>query len=141
MFLHDYIKRYSRAPDSIAQEGQELVTYGKPNQVQKQCDGVDFDICPDIVLAAIAAAGAAALLALYAALTMNPNGRRKRRRSLEDYAPQRRSNDLGQVSPMLVFGNEQLEVYSRGLHSAYMEEKFSFHMIMLVGYMPHPLKA
>ena len=82
MFLHDYIKRYSRAPDSIALEGQELVTYGKPNQVQKQCDGVDFDICPDIVLAAIAAAGAAALLALYAALTMNPNGRRKRRRSL-----------------------------------------------------------
>ena len=123
MFLHDYIKRYSRTPDSIAQEGQELVTYGKPNQVQKQCDGVDFDICPDIVLAAIAAAGAAALLALYAALTMNPNGRRKRRRSLEDYAPQRRSNDLGQVSQMLVFGNKQMEVCAWGLHSAHMDSQ------------------
>ena len=123
MFLHDDIQRYSRTPDSIAQEGQELVTYGKPNPVQKQCNSVDFDICPDLVLAGIAAAGAAALLALYAALTQNPNGRRKRKRSLEDHAPQRRSNGLGQASQMLVFGNTQIEVYAWVLHSAHMDSQ------------------
>jgi len=60
---------------------------------------------------------------LYAALTQNPNGRRKRKRSLEDYAPQRRSNDLGQVFQMLVFGNTQIEVYAWGLHSAHMDSQ------------------
>ena len=123
MFLHDHTKRYSRAPDSVALEGQELVTYGKPNLIQKQCDGVDFDICPDVVLAGIAAAGAAALIALYMALTNNPAGRRKRKRSLEDHAPQRRSNGLGQASQMLFFGNEQMEVCAWGLHSAHMDSQ------------------
>ena len=41
------------------------------------CDGVDVDICPDLLLAGIAVAAAAAFFALYTALTME--GRRKRR--------------------------------------------------------------
>ena len=107
MFLHAYLNRYSRSHDNIALEGQEVVTYGKPNKVQELCDSVDFDICPDLVLAGIAAAGAAALLALYVALTQNPNGRRKRKRSLTDSPLQRRSNELGQVFEILVSGNDQ----------------------------------
>ena len=59
-------------------EGQKNVKYGKPNPSQEQCDSLDLDICPDLLLAGIAAAGAAALVALYVALTMNPNGKRKR---------------------------------------------------------------
>ena len=109
--------------DSVAQEGQEHVSYGKPNIIQEACDAVDFDICPDLILAAIAAAGAAAFVALYVALTMQPNGRRKRKRSLKDNAPQRRSNGLGQASQMLFFGNEQMEVCAWGLHSAHMDSQ------------------
>ena len=64
-------------------EGSTNVKYGKPNPAQEQCGSLDLDICPDVLLAAIAAAGAAALVALYVALTMQANGRRKRRRSLD----------------------------------------------------------
>ena len=71
-------------PDQVPAEGSTVVDYGKPNPSQEQCDALDLDICPDLLLAGIAAAGAAALLALYVALTMNPAGRRKRRRSLDD---------------------------------------------------------
>ena len=98
------------APDMVALEGQELVKYGKPNIIQESCDGFDFDICPDVVLATIAAIGAAAFVALYIALTMNTMGRRKRRRSLGDLAPQRRSNGLEEVSQILLIGNYQMEV-------------------------------
>ena len=70
--------------DLDASAGSKNVKYGKPNPSQEQCNALDLDICPDLLLAAIAAAGAAALVALYVALTMNPNGRRKRRRSLDD---------------------------------------------------------
>ena len=47
---------------------------------------MDAQICPDLVLAGIAALGAAALLAMYLAATQNANGKRKRRRSLEGNA-------------------------------------------------------
>ena len=67
-------------------EGSTNVKYGKPNPAQEQCGSLDLDICPDVLLAAIAAAGAAALVALYVALTMQANGRRKRRSSLDHEA-------------------------------------------------------
>ena len=51
------------------------------------------------------AAGAAAFVALYVALTMQPNGRRKRKRSLKDNAPQRRSNGLEEVFHVFLLGN------------------------------------
>ena len=108
--MHEHIKRYSRISDSVALEGQEHVSYGKPNIIQEACDAVDFDICPDLILAAIAAAGAAAFVALYVALTMQPNGRRKRKRSLKDNAPQRRSNGLEEVFHMFLLGNYQTEI-------------------------------
>ena len=91
--------------DNIALEGQEHVSYGKPNIIQEACDAVDFDICPDLILAAIAAAGAAAFVALYVALTMQPNGRRKRRRSLKDNEPQRKSDGLEELFHIFLLGN------------------------------------
>ena len=65
--------------DSVALEGQDTVYFGKPNPSQEQCDSLDLDICPDLLLAFITLVGAAALLGLYVALTMNANGRRKKR--------------------------------------------------------------
>ena len=79
-------------PDQTPAEGSKIVKYGKPNPSQEECSAFDLDICPDLLLAGIAAAGAAALIALYVALTMNPNGRRKRRRSLDDEGHQFFSN-------------------------------------------------
>ena len=79
-------------PDQTPAEGSKIVKYGKPNPSQEECSAFDLDICPDLLLAGIAAAGAAALIALYVALTMNPNGRRKRRRSLGDEGHQFFSN-------------------------------------------------
>ena len=67
--------------DQYPAEGSDTVYFGKPNPSQEQCDALDLDICPDLLLAAIAAAGAAALLALYIALTMQMFGRRKKRSS------------------------------------------------------------
>ncbi len=60
-------------------EGQKNVRFGKPSPAQEQCDSFDVDICPDLVLAAAAAFGAAAFLALYIAITTNANGRRRKR--------------------------------------------------------------
>ena len=63
----------------MALEGQDTVYFGKPNPSQEQCDSLDLDICPDLLLALITLIGAAALVAFYVALTQNPNGRRKKR--------------------------------------------------------------
>ena len=63
--------------DSLAEEGQDTVYFGKPNPIQEQC--FDIQICPDLVLALISLLGAAALLGLYLAATMNEFGKRKRR--------------------------------------------------------------
>ena len=71
-------------PDQTPAEGSDIVYFGKPNPAQEQCDSLDLDICPDLLLAAIAAAGAVAFVALYVALTMNTAGRRRRRRSQDD---------------------------------------------------------
>ena len=65
--------------DQEAAPGASVVQYGKPNPSQESCDALDLDICPDLLLAAIAAFGAIAFLTLYLAITMNGNGRRRRR--------------------------------------------------------------
>jgi hypothetical protein len=70
-----------RLYDNAVAEGQKDVYFGKPNPSQEQCDSVDLDICPDLILAFIAAASAAAFIALYIAITTNANGRRKKKRS------------------------------------------------------------
>ncbi len=71
----------SRRTDNVASPGQKNVYFGLPNPAQEQCDAIDLDICPDLLLAGIAAAAAAAFLAFYIAITMNANGRRRRKRS------------------------------------------------------------
>ncbi len=57
---------------------------GKPNPAQKNCDGAELDICPDLVLAALAAALAAGFAVLFTLITMA--GRRKRR-STDTFEP------------------------------------------------------
>lgn len=52
---------------------------GKPNPAQEACSDFDLDICPDLLLAGIAAAAAAAFALLYTAITM---AQRRKRRSL-----------------------------------------------------------
>ena len=65
--------------DSVALEGQDSVYFGQPNPSQEQCDSLDLDICPDLLLGFITLIGAGALVALYVALTQQANGRRKKR--------------------------------------------------------------
>lgn len=91
-------------------EGSTNVKYGKPNPAQEQCGSLDLDICPDVLLAAIAAAGAAALVALYVALTMQANGRRKRRRSIDHEAHEYFSqSDIFLVGRFMTFQNYSLQ--------------------------------
>ena len=91
-------------------EGSTNVKYGKPNPAQEQCGSLDLDICPDVLLAAIAAAGAAALVALYVALTMQANGRRKRRRSIDHEAHEYFSqSDIFLVGRFMTFKNYGLQ--------------------------------
>ena len=91
-------------------EGSTNVKYGKPNPAQEQCGSLDLDICPDVLLAAIAAAGAAALVALYVALTMQANGRRKRRRSIDHEAHEYFSqSDIFLVGRFMTFQNYGLQ--------------------------------
>ena len=78
--------------DSVALEGQDAVYFGQPNPSQEQCDSLDLDICPDLLLAFITLVGAGLLTALYIALTMQPNGRR-RKRSLPEY--QEEKDEIG----------------------------------------------
>ena len=63
----------------------------------------DVDICPEIVLAGVSALGAAGLLAMYVAATQNTNGRRKRRRQLDDYSP---LPAFEYVAPLIIAGKE-----------------------------------
>ena len=49
----------------------------KSDKGDDNCDDFELDICPDLLLAAIASAAAAAFALLYTAITMA--GRRKRR--------------------------------------------------------------
>jgi hypothetical protein len=67
--------------DLEALEGSKVVYFGKPNPSQESCDSFDLDICPDLLLAGIAAAGAIGFVALYIAITVNANGKRKKKRS------------------------------------------------------------
>ncbi len=67
--------------DQLGEEGQKSVKYGLPNPAQESCSSFNVDICPDLLLAGIAAAGAAAFAALYFAATMNANGKRRRKRA------------------------------------------------------------
>jgi len=50
---------------------------GRPNPAQENCDGSDLELCPDLVLAALAAAAAAGFAVLYTQITMA--GRKKKR--------------------------------------------------------------
>ena len=50
---------------------------GRPNPIQEMC--FEIDLCPDLLIALIAAFAAAAFFFLYDAISMN--GRRRRRRS------------------------------------------------------------
>ena len=84
-FLASWFTRNSiRRIDNVASAGQENVYYGRPNILQEHC--VEAKICPDLVLAGVAALGAAFLLANYIALTQQTNGRKKRS-ALEGSAP------------------------------------------------------
>ena len=56
------------------------VKYGIVSKLQEE-SCFDVEICPDLIIAAIGLAGAAALLAIYMALTMQP---RRRRRDTSD---------------------------------------------------------
>ena len=67
-----------RRTDQVGAPGASVVSFGKPNPSQESCNSLDLDICPDLLLAAIAAFGAIAFLVLYRAITMNSNGRRRR---------------------------------------------------------------
>ena len=94
------LPRFSRKIDQFPQGNQEHVYYGEKNVLQEHC--VDAQVCPDLVLAFIAAAGAFALLGMYTAATQNTNGRRrKRRRSLDGYA----TPEILDVPLMILIGN------------------------------------
>ena len=92
----------ARKNDLVPQGNQEIVYYGEKNVLQEHC--VDAQICPDLVLAFIAAAGAFALLGMYTAATQNTMGRRrkKRRRSLDGYS----TSETSDVSLMILVGND-----------------------------------
>ena len=63
IFLHsDTLLLSLIAVDLDGAEGSTNVKYGKPNPAQEQCSAIDLDICPDLLLAAIAAAGAVGIL-------------------------------------------------------------------------------
>ena len=95
------LPRFSRKIDQFPQGNQEHVYYGEKNVLQEHC--VDAQVCPDLVLAFIAAAGAFALLGMYTAATQNTNGRRKkRRRSLDGYA----TPEILDVPLMILIGND-----------------------------------
>ena len=88
--------------DQVPEGNQEIAYYGEPNILQEHC--VDAKICPDLVLALIAAAGAFGLLMMYMAATQNANGRKKRRRSLDGYAP----SPSATVPDMILVGNNSM---------------------------------
>ncbi len=50
---------------------------GRPNPAQENCDGSDLELCPDLVLAALAAVAAAAFGVLFTLIT--GAGRKKKR--------------------------------------------------------------
>ncbi len=58
---------------------------GRPNPAQENCDGSDLDICPDLILAALGAALAAAFAVLFTLITAA--GRRKKRSTADDSIP------------------------------------------------------
>ena len=95
----------------MAEEGQEAVYFGKPNPIQEQC--FDLQLCPDLVLAFVSLLGAAALLGMYLAATQNANGKRKRRRSLDDgHSPSVSSTGLGDL--ILVGNDYKMNLYTFG---------------------------
>ena len=63
------------------------------------------DIHPTTVLAGVSGFGALCLLGFYMAATQNANGKRKRRRELDDYSP---LPVFDYVEPLLVAGKELL---------------------------------
>ena len=99
--MHEHLSRFRKGHDNVAEEGQEAVYFGKPNPIQEQC--FTLQLCPDLVLTLVSLLGAAALLGMYLAATQNANGKRKRRRSLDDgHAPSASST----VPDMILVGND-----------------------------------
>ena len=71
------------------------------------------DIHPETALAGVSAFGAAALLGMYIAATQNANGKRKRRRSLDDgHSPSVSSTGLGDL--ILVGNDYKMNLYTFG---------------------------
>ena len=103
----------------VPQGNQEIVYYGEKNVLQEHC--VDAQVCPDLVLALIAAMGAAALLAMYTAATQNAMGKRrkKRRRSLDFYT-------TSDVSLMILVGNDD-KIMSSPLSFALPSQNYMLH--------------
>ncbi len=65
-------------------ESRKGNTKGRPNPAQENCDGSDLEICPDLVLAALAAAAAAAFGILFTLIT---GAGRKKKRSTDNAEP------------------------------------------------------
>ncbi len=63
----------------MASNSHGSTRYGKPNPIMEMC--FELDICPDLILAAIALFGALAFAYLYTKITKA--GRRRRRRDAE----------------------------------------------------------
>ena len=90
--------------DSVALEGQDSVYFGQPNPSQEQCDSLDLDICPDLLLAFITLIGAGALVALYLALTQNTNGKRKKRSLPGSDSEEEKDENGSHLSQLILHG-------------------------------------
>ena len=112
--------------DQVPEGNQEIAYYGEPNILQEHC--VDAKICPDLVLALIAAAGALGLLGMYMAATQNNNGRKKRRRSLDGYAPSASST----VPDMILAGNNGMIFSSQLLAWIFCSTGWQIKMCLLL---------
>ncbi len=75
---------YYNSHDLVA-AGSKLSDHkGRPNPAQDNCDGASVDICPDLVLAAFAAAAAAAFAVIFTLVTALG---RKKKRSADTFEP------------------------------------------------------
>ena len=70
------------------------------------------DLHPDTVLAGVTAFGALALLGFYVAATQNTNGKRRRKRQLDDYSP---LAFFDYVEPLIVAGKDQMNMFTFAL--------------------------
>lgn len=74
---YDEFKRKPSSSNIVNSPQVGSFGHGHHKDDDQNCMGLDLDICPDLLLAGLALAGAGIFLALYTAITMN--GRRKKR--------------------------------------------------------------